>query len=124
MASKKKQCIIHYCRQCKADREMKKAGKGLDGKIVWLKCVECGKRTFLTFEKWESLSAKYNEPIIENEVEYDPNYSFSIGQSLYHKMWDDRGEVVKKETTTSGQNMIIVSFDRLGEKRLIENRGN
>ena len=124
MSSRRKKIVLFYCKQCKSEREMKKDGKGLDGKIIWLKCTDCGKRTFLTMETWQSLVEENRDTLIDSEVEYDPNDSFSIGQALYHKIWDDRGEVVKKETTNNGENMIVVSFDRLGERRLVENLGN
>jgi hypothetical protein len=124
MASRRKNVVIYYCKQCKSEREMRSDGKGLDGKIVWLKCTDCGKRTFLTVENWESLVEENSETLVDSVVEYDPNDSFSIGQALYHKIWDDSGEVVKKETTNSGHNMIVVSFARLGERRLVENLGN
>jgi len=124
MALRRKVKAVYYCKQCKKEREMKKTDNGLDGKIVWLKCTECGKRTFLTVDNWQSLVSNDFEIKADIEIEYDPNDSFSVGQALYHKIWDDRGEVVKKETTNSGQNMIVVSFDRLGEKRLVENLGN
>jgi hypothetical protein len=124
MAVKRRTSVEYYCKQCRGNREMKRAGKGLDGEITWLKCTDCGKMTFISQEEWDTLLAGDREVEIEAEVPYDPNARFAVGQALYHKVWDDRGEVVKKEVTSGGQHMIVVSFDRLGERRLVENLGS
>lgn len=55
-------------------------------------------------------------------VNYDPAQNFMLGQLLYHPLWDDCGEVVKKLTTKEGKTTIVVAFSRLGERTLIENR--
>jgi hypothetical protein len=57
---------------------------------------------------------------IEDCKIYDPTVSFEIGDSIYHKEWDDVGKVTGKETTSSGIKAIIVEFEKSGTKRLLE----
>ena len=59
---------------------------------------------------------------IENEdcTVYAPTKSFEIGESIYHKSWDDFGKVVSKEVLSNGQSSIAVEFQKSGLKKLIE----
>jgi hypothetical protein len=51
---------------------------------------------------------------------YEPTKSFNIGDSIYHKNWDDFGKVVSKEIMSNGQKAISVEFQKSGPKKLIE----
>jgi len=104
---------------------MKPQRDGFDGKIVWLKCQTCSDMLFIKKEAYEELLAG-NQPLQMDEkdesyIDYEPHKNYQIGQLVYHRVWDDKGEVLKKEITSSGRNSIIVAFNRMGEKTLIEN---
>lgn len=124
MTSLRGGAVVSYCKFCHSEKSMKPVGDGFDGKIIWLRCVDCSKMIFLKREDYEGLlenktgKANGHEEICED---YEPTKIFHVGQLLYHKVWDDKGEVMKKETTNSGQQAIIVAFDRLGERVLVEN---
>ncbi|RMF61859.1 MAG: hypothetical protein D6743_12960 [Calditrichaeota bacterium] len=79
---------------------------------------------FLKKEEYEALhggdTSKKLDDAEQEYVSYSPNDTYSVGQLLYHPVWDDRGEVVKKEVTSSGHHSIIVAFHRLGQRTLIE----
>jgi hypothetical protein len=119
MATPKKRRMILYCKYCRGERVMDSVGEGLNGKVIWFRCSECNKIVYFKTEKLEEL-LQDEKPLQNEYVEYDPQKSFSVGQYLYHKVWNDKGEVLKKEITPSGKHTIVVSFDRLGEKKLIE----
>jgi len=124
MASYRGQVVTTYCKSCKCDQEMKPQRDGFDGKIVWLKCQACSDMLFIKKEDFEHLlnGHEYRKVDAEEDyIDYEPHKSFQIGQRVYHPIWDDKGEVLKKEVTGSGRNSIIVAFNRLGEKTLIEN---
>ncbi|MBI5471462.1 MAG: hypothetical protein HY961_03865, partial [Ignavibacteriae bacterium] len=53
--------------------------------------------------------------------EYNPHSSYLVGQAIFHTEWDDVGKIVSKEKTSGGASAIVVSFERLGERRLLEN---
>jgi hypothetical protein len=59
---------------------------------------------------------------IENEdcTVYAPTKSFTVGESIYHKNWDDFGKVVGKDVLSNGQSSITVEFQKSGNKKLIE----
>jgi hypothetical protein len=104
---------------------MKPVSEGFDGKIIWLKCMDCSKMVFLRKEDYEGLLQNYKKKKANGKeidyVDYDPTKNFYIGQHIYHRVWDDKGEVLKKEKISSGRHAITVAFDRLGERILIEN---
>jgi len=103
---------------------MEEIGEGLNGKITWMRCAGCSRLTLFRSDRLKQLrqSAEPRVRVVDAEdIEYDPRKSFAIGQYLYHPVWDDRGEVVRKEVTASGRMTIIVFFQRLGERRLVEN---
>lgn len=52
---------------------------------------------------------------------YSKDLVFKVGQVIYHTEWDDVGRVVAKQKTSDGTQAITVSFEKLGERRLIEN---
>ncbi|MFQ5863904.1 MAG: hypothetical protein ACE5IW_01590 [bacterium] len=125
MASLRGGVVVFYCKSCHSNQEMKPVSEGFEGKIIWLKCLDCSKMVFLKKEDYEGLLQNNKSKKMNGEqldyVDYDPAKNFYIGQYIYHKVWDDKGEVLKKETTSSGRHAIIVAFDRLGERILIEN---
>ncbi|MFQ5825332.1 MAG: hypothetical protein ACE5JB_14925 [bacterium] len=125
MASHRGKIVVCYCKNCRIEQEMKPVKEGFEGKIVWLKCLECSTKIFLKKEEFEELRVDSGKKRINNKekryVDYDPVKKFYVGQLVYHKVWDDKGEVLKKEVTNSGGHFITVDFDRLGEKTLVEN---
>lgn len=115
--------ILSYCKNCKVEQGMKPVRYGFDGKIVWLKCPDCSKMIFIKTEDYEDIMQGRAKPkTVEEEsyIDYDPVKSFRVGQVVYHKVWDDKGEVLKKEISPSGRHVITVDFNRLGQKTLIE----
>ncbi len=123
MAGKTKKPVTAFCKHCRSDRQMKRTGKGLGGEIIWLRCLACGSKVLMNRQEWEELlvgGKPKGEPTVR---EYHPNETFAMGQQVYHPIWDDTGEVIRKEVSSGGQHMIVVAFARLGEKKLVENLG-
>ena len=52
--------------------------------------------------------------------EYRPENTYSVGQAIFHTDWDDVGKIVSKVRTSNGAHAIVVSFEKLGERRLLE----
>ncbi len=125
MAAIKGANVVLSCRHCKEEQTMKPYSEGMKGKIIWLRCTGCNKTTFLKTVEYQQLVAARKAPrVVTNGecVKYDPTQNFMIGQQLYHPIWDDRGEVLRKLTTSEGESTIVVSFSRLGERTLVEAR--
>ncbi len=124
MGATKKGTVVFFCKSCHTEQEMKPVSEGFDGKIVWLKCPDCSRMIFLKNEDYEELLNENHVDVETSDDEYvyyEPSKTYQIGQWIYHEKWNDKGEVVKKEVTSSGNHTILVNFDRIGEKILIEN---
>lgn len=52
---------------------------------------------------------------------YNPLSSFKIGEAIFHTEWNDVGKVLSKTKTSNGSQSILVSFEKTGQRRLIEN---
>ena len=113
-----------FCSFCNGVRKMELAGEvlgsGNENKF-WAKCKKC-KQTMIVDMSENSKDAKFSLEGIENEdcTIYAPNKSFSIGEAIYHKNWDDFGKVISKEILSDGKSSIAVEFQKSGLKKLIE----
>ncbi|MFO7446416.1 MAG: hypothetical protein R6W90_08615 [Ignavibacteriaceae bacterium] len=113
-----------FCPVCNAVRKMELAGEvtGTDTENKrWAKCKKC-KQTMIIDMAEGIKETKPSLEGIENEdcTVYAPTKSFSVGESIYHKNWDDFGKVVSKDILSNGQSSITVEFQKLGNKKLIE----
>ncbi|WP_140945869.1 hypothetical protein [Candidatus Thermokryptus mobilis] len=52
---------------------------------------------------------------------YSAAETYEIGELIYHEEWQDYGRVKKKEVSSSGYSIIVVEFEKLGQKKLVEN---
>lgn len=89
----------------------------------WAKCKKC-KHMFIINPETEVLKKeKINVKEIDlvNYVIYSPDKKFEIGQSIYHQSWNDYGKVVSKQIVSNGKSAIVVEFQKLGSKKLLEN---
>lgn len=50
--------------------------------------------------------------------EYSMTETFKKGELVYHKVWDDTGEVLEIGTTDDGINKMKVAFEKVGVKNL------
>ncbi|MDD3146534.1 MAG: hypothetical protein PHD82_04475 [Candidatus Riflebacteria bacterium] len=50
--------------------------------------------------------------------EYSVTELFAKGDMVYHKVWDDTGEVIETGTTEDGINKMKVAFEKVGVKNL------
>jgi transcription elongation factor GreA-like protein len=66
-----------------------------------------------TIKKDDALSKKKSEV-----REYSVTDTFDKGEMVYHKVWDDTGEVIEVGTTDDGINKIKVAFEKVGIKTL------
>jgi len=93
-----------------------------DTNTVFLKCVVCSssgaKKAAAEKSEHEELPAK---PKIR---EYSPKESYKVGDSLYHKVFKDTGEVIKITKRFNGQIINTVLFPTAGVKKLITFSGD
>ena len=111
-----------FCVVCNGIRKMELASdvNGQENKR-WAKCKKC-KQT-MVIDMIETL--KEAKPSLEGIESgdcslYAPSKSFTVGESIYHKNWDDFGKVVSKQILSNGRSSIAVEFQKSGHKKLIE----
>lgn len=49
---------------------------------------------------------------------YSMTETFAKGEMVYHKVWDDTGEIIEVGTTDDGINKMSVAFEKVGLKKL------
>ena len=117
-----------FCSSCKTETRMVVVGEvpseveGVRSGKVWFRCVKC-RQVFLVdldaLGKQQEAAARKIE--LKDCTEYLPTKTYQIGEAIFHNEWSDVGKVKAKEKTSSGGQAIVVSFEKLGERRLIEN---
>ncbi len=114
-----------FCGVCNTVRKMELLGEvslneNSENKR-WAKCKKC-KQTMVIDLHEDVKETKPSLEGIENEdcTVYAPTKSFTVGESIYHKNWDDFGKVVGKDVLSNGQSSITVEFQKSGNKKLIE----
>lgn len=120
--------MMHECAYCRKTTkmelvgEMQSEGSQEPAQKAWYRCARC-KHTALV-ERQVSTTSRKGEPAkIEREscTTYSRKQVYKVGQAIYHSEWDDVGKVTAKQKTSDGTQSITVSFEKLGERRLIEN---
>ena len=85
----------------------------------WYKCTRCHHLSLLNIE------AKNAESIADDKgtatVIYDREVTYSVGARIFHNDFNDVGKVTKKIKTSDGSNAIMVQFEKIGERKLLEN---
>lgn len=102
--------------------EMPSEEEGTPSRKVWYRCTKC-RQAFL-FDL-DAMAKEREEALRKVEpkdcTEYSPTKTYSVGEAIFHSEWSDVGKVMAKEKTSSGGQAILVSFEKFGERRLIEN---
>jgi hypothetical protein len=119
--------MMHDCAYCHKQTKMELVGgmqidgqEGIPQKL-WYRCTRCKHSALLTLEansKEKSGHAKIDRT---SAIEYAKEKVFTVGQAIYHSGLDDVGRVVKKDKTSGGIHSILVSFEKTGERKLLEN---
>ena len=124
----KSKYIMHQCAYCHKQTkmelvgEMQNEGSAETLQKVWFRCTRCKHSALLDAL---TVQKEKNASIIKIErstcIDYSKEKVFSLGQAIYHAELDDVGKVIKKDKMSNGIHSITVSFEKLGERKLIEN---
>ncbi|MBU1107926.1 MAG: hypothetical protein KKB51_14735 [Candidatus Riflebacteria bacterium] len=66
----------------------------------------------------ETAIKKKGKAAVGEAREYSVTSTFAKGDTVYHKIWDDTGEVLEIGTTDDGINRMKVAFEKVGVKNL------
>lgn len=95
-----------------------------NGRTQWARCTRSRHSQLVNLDKIEAEVDKSKAVVHisrEDAKKYSPKDEYSVGDVIFHKVWDDVGIVRSKEVTSTGGKAIIVHFEKNNEKRLIEN---
>ena len=67
-----------------------------------------------TIKKTDDASSKKKSEV----KDYSVTDTFEKGDMVFHKVWDDTGEVIEVGTTDDGINKMKVAFEKVGIKTL------
>jgi hypothetical protein len=108
-----------FCGYCNKATRMEFVGEmeGALGKM-WFRCTRCHHTNLITVTTVTEPQAELNAA---SATPYSPLSSFTIGQAIFHPEWNDVGRVMSKMKTSDGNQSIMVTFEKQGQRRLIEN---
>jgi hypothetical protein len=92
---------------------------GLDNR-AWFRCTRCHHTTLIELKTQTELTAGMKIDAT-TATPYSPLQSFKVGEAIFHTEWNDVGKVLQKTKTSDGSQAILVSFEKQGQRRLIEN---
>jgi len=115
--------ILHHCGHCDRLTKMEVIGTSENQpERTWYRCTRCRHASLLNLEDLKRVQDEAKKKVTKEECsEYNPVNTYAVGQSIFHSEWDDMGKIVSKERTSRGQSSIVVAFEKLGERRLLEN---
>lgn len=89
---------------------------------VWYRCSRCHHNILVDEEALSSLKEPRDSKSLSKDqcIEYSPTKTFNVGEAIYHSDWDDVGWVRDRQTMSNGRSAIIVAFQKLGERKLID----
>jgi hypothetical protein len=120
--------IVHQCAYCRRETKMEFVGglpaenDGAEPSKTWYRCTRCKHSALLTLVPQDREKKNHAIPIDrETCTTYAKEKLYKVGEHIYHSEWDDVGKVIRKDKTSNGIQSIVVSFEKLGERKLLEN---
>ncbi len=114
--------ILQHCPHCDRVSKMEVIGAVENQPTkMWYRCSRCRHATLVDQEELlhaqEESKKKLDRATCE---EYRPEKTYSVGDAIFHSDLDDIGKIISKERTSGGGRAIVVSFEKHGERRLLE----
>jgi hypothetical protein len=115
--------ISHYCGHCERITKLEMVGPGENQpNKIWYRCTRCRHASLIDLDGLKKVLEDSKKRLDRTEcTEYRPDATYAVGQAIFHSGWDDIGKIISKERTSQGAHAIVVSFEKLGERRLLEN---
>jgi len=127
-----------FCKECRKNKKMTFVGGNDEVGLYWLKCPTCHQNYSFSNDELEEINSGRKLAADNNKKrkvttkdngngngngkheEYSPRKMFYIGQTIYHKTFDDTGKVIEKNKGSDIGGRIVVSFNKCGIKKLVE----
>ncbi len=114
--------ILHHCVHCERVTKMEMIGAVENQpERTWYRCTRCRHATLVDLEALKQSQQDAKKKLDKAQcLEYKPENTYSVGEAIFHSEWDDIGKIISKVRTSGGGRAIVVSFEKLGERRLME----
>ena len=114
--------ILHHCVHCERMTKMEMIGAVENQpEKTWYRCTRCRHATLVDLEALKQSLQDAKKKLDKSQcLEYKPENTYSVGEAIFHSEWDDIGKIISKVRTSGGGRAIVVSFEKLGERRLME----
>ena len=119
--------ITHQCAYCRRETKMEFVGNqpsengDSDTLKMWYRCARCKHSALLTLSPAVFAKKSHAAPVVRDQcTPYSKEKTFTIGEHIYHADLDDIGKVLRKDKTSNGIHSIVVSFEKAGERKLLE----
>lgn len=114
--------ILHHCVHCERVTKMEMIGAVENQpEKTWYRCTRCRHATLVDLEALKQSQQDAKKKLDKSQcLEYKPENTYSVGEAIFHSEWDDIGKIISKVRTSGGGRAIVVSFEKLGERRLME----
>ena len=125
----KSKFMMHQCAYCRRETKMEFVGgqptENADAEIVmmWYRCGKCKQTALLSLPVASQSKKKVQAVALVREqcTPYSKEKTFTVGEQIYHADLDDMGRVLRKDKMSNGIHSIVVAFEKLGERKLLEN---
>ena len=109
------------CGYCNKTTRMEMVGEmqGSQEKI-WYRCTRCHHMSLIDM-KIQAGDQQNVKLDAETATPYSPLQSFKVGEAIFHTAWNDVGKVINKVKMSDGGQAIVVSFEKQGQRTLVEN---
>ena len=115
--------ISHFCNHCDRVTKMEVVGAvETQPDKIWYRCTRCRHACLVDQTELKRVQDESKRRVERADCsEYKPENTYAVGQAIFHTEWDDMGKIISKERTSGGASAIVVSFEKLGQRRLLEN---
>ena len=114
--------ILHHCPHCDRVTKMEMIGAVENQPTkTWYRCTRC-RHASLVDQQALQLALEESRKKLDRATcaEYRPDKTYTVGDAIFHTDLDDIGKIISKERTSGGGRAIVVSFEKHGERRLLE----
>jgi hypothetical protein len=122
----KSKYIMHHCAYCRRETKMEFVGgqpsenDNAETVKIWYRCCKCKHSALLTLSPASQVKKSHVAINRDECTVYSKDKTFTVGEQIYYPDWDDVGKVVRKDKMSNGTHSIVVTFEKLGERKLLE----
>lgn len=118
------------CPECESQQKLKLVAKQDELGTIRMRCLTCSQIATYPVERVRKTGRVLTErqfkkfkAAMTKILNYSPQDTYFVGQKIRHPVFDEVGQVMKKKKSTGRHQIILVKFENVGEKELVEGYG-